>query len=227
MKPEDFIYDEEYIKGKLLSLDSPDRLSLIDENFIPSAITFLIIPYEDKPYDLVLIRRSIRHEDKHSGEMSFPGGKCESNDKSSEETALRECEEELGIPRGKIHVLGSFNDHLTPRKYIITPIVACVGKDQPMKKQDDEVHQIVKIPVSFFAEKKNYRERSYKLDGDTVAVGKYNYIAPNDDKFLIYGATCHLIVDFMDSIYETGLKAPGVRRLTPTDFKKHKLLSRL
>jgi len=218
MEKLDLIFNENHIRNKLLPLDSPSRLSLKNDKFVNSAITFLIVPYNDKPYDLVLIRRTHSDKDKHSGEMSFPGGKQDLQDSSLEETALRECEEELGIPRQNIQVLGSFDDHITPQQFIITPIVAFIDQKQELYKCEEEVHEILKIPINFFVNKKNYRERTYTLNNETIGVGKYNYRASNGKKYVIFGATCHIIVTYVDLIHEAGLMKPGVRRLTPTDF---------
>lgn len=225
MKPQDFIYNRDHIRNKLPSFDSPSRLSLDNENFVKSAVTFLLIPHDKKPYELVLILRTINDKDKHSGEMGFPGGKYDPQDKNLEETALRECEEELGIPRTNISVLGCFDDHLTPKRFIITPFVVTIDENQLMTKNDDEVNEIVKIPVDFFAQKKKYIERTYNLNEKTIAVGKYYYHSPNNKRYRIFGATCHLIVHFMDLVYDIGLQAPGSRRLLPHDFEEFDLFS--
>ena len=219
MNSSNFIFDEKLIRKKLLPLNSPSRLDLEDECFIKSAILFLIIPYEDKPYDLVLIRRTKSDKDKHSGEMGFPGGVVNIEDSSLEETALRECEEELGIPRENITIIGSFDDHITPKGFIITPIVGYIDGDQIMKKEVSEVQEIVKIPVDFFANKKNYRERTYDLKGEMIAVGKFNYRAPDGIKYVVFGATSHIVVHYIDTVYEMGLMKQGTRRLTCSDIR--------
>jgi len=216
----DFIFNEDFIKNKLKSFNSNNRLSLVDENFVKSAVIFLIIPYNNKPYDLVLIRRTSRKGDKHSGEMAFPGGKFDKRfDKTYKDTALREIKEELGIQNEEIKLLGCFDDHITPKKFIITPFVGYVDEHQKMTKCEEEVQEIVKIPIKFFATKKNYRERTYKLKNNTIAVGKYNYRAPNNEKkYVIFGATTHMIVSFIELIYDLKLITPGARRLTCEDF---------
>ena len=216
----ELLFDETLIRAKLKDFNSPDRLVMEHEYFINSAIVFLIIPYKDKPYDLVLIRRTKRTSDKHSGEMSFPGGKFDrALDTSYLDTALRELEEELGIPRSKVSILGSIDDHLTPKGFIITAFVATISQDTNMVKQENEVSEIVKIPITFFADKKKFRERTYKLKDDLIGVGKYKYLSPDNKKYVIFGATSHIIVNFIDTVYNLGLMTPGCRRINCEDIK--------
>ena len=216
----EFIFNEKLIRTKLKDFDSPNRLAMSHEYFVNSAIIFLIIPYNNKPYDLVLIRRTKNTTDKHSGEMSFPGGKFDPMlDKSYLGMALRELEEELGIPRYEVSVLGSIDDHLTPKGFIITAFVAFISQDTKMVKQDSEVNEIVKIPITFFADKKKFRERTYKLKDDLIGVGKYNYFSPENKKYIIFGATSHIIVNFIDTVYNLGLMTLGCRRINCEDIK--------
>lgn len=216
----DFIFNEKKIAGRLKQLDSPERISMHHEYFVNSAVIFLIIPYQERPYDLVLIRRTKQINDKHSGEMSFPGGKFDLNqDKSYLDTALRELREELGIPGNNVTILGCIDDHLTPKGFIITAFVAYINKDQKMIKQVGEVEEIVKIPITFFANKKNFKEKTYKLKEDLIGVGKFNYRSPNNKRYVIFGATSHIIVNFLDTIYNLGLMTLGCRRITCEDIK--------
>ncbi len=216
----EFIFNEKLIRRKLKDFDSPDRLAMSHEYFINSAIIFLIIPYKDKPYDLVLIRRTKSTTDKHSGEMSFPGGKFDQKlDTSYLDTALRELDEELGILKNKVSILGCIDDHLTPKGFVITAFVAFINQDTKMVKQESEVKEIVKIPVTFFADKKKFRERTYKLKDDLIGVGKYNYFSPDNKKYVIFGATSHIIVNFIDTVYNLGLMTPGCRRINCEDIK--------
>ncbi len=216
----DFIFDEKYIRSRLFDFDSPERISMHHEFFVNSAIVFLIIPYDDKPYDLVLIRRTKQINDKHSGEMSFPGGKFDPYlDKSYLDTALRELEEELGISKENVKILGCIDDHLTPKGFIITAFVACISENQRMEKQDYEVKEIVKIPITFFANKRNFKERTYKLKDELIGVGKFNYKPQDNKRYVIFGATSHIIVNFLDTVYNLGLMTPGCRRIRCEDIK--------
>ncbi|MFX0076698.1 MAG: NUDIX hydrolase [Candidatus Hermodarchaeota archaeon] len=216
----DFIFNEDLIRNKLKEFDSPDRISMRHEYFTNSAVVFLISPYRDRPYDLVMIRRTKRNSDKHSGEMSFPGGKFDPKlDKSYFHTAFRELEEELGIPRDRVTVLGCIDDHLTPKGFIITTFVAFINSEVKMVKQESEVSEIVKIPITFFANKNNFKERTYKLNEDLIGVGKFNYFSPEKKKYIIFGATSHIIVKFIDRVYDLGLMTPGCRRINCQDIK--------
>ncbi len=216
----DLIFDENFIRKKLKDFNSPDRLVMSHENFTNSAIVFLILPYKDKPYDLVLIRRTKSKTDKHSGEMAFPGGKFDPMlDKTYLETALRELEEELGVSKTSVNVLGSIDDHLTPKGFIITAFVAYINQDTRIVKEENEVKEVVKIPIAFFANKKNYKERAYDLKGDLIGVGKFKYKSAENEKYVIFGATSHIIVNFVDRIYNIGLMSPGCRRINCEDIK--------
>lgn len=214
-----FLFNKDDIRSKLFNFNSPERIKMFHENFINSAVIFLIIPYKDKPYDLVLIRRTKQENDKHSGEMSFPGGKFDPDlDKSYLDTALRELEEELGIPRSNVEILGCIDDHLTPKGFIITTFIAIIDENQKLIKQDNEVKEIVKIPISFFADKRNFRERTYKLKNELIGVGKFKYKIQGE-VYVIFGATSHIIVNFIDKIYNLGLMTPGCRRIRCEDIK--------
>ncbi|MFX1435492.1 MAG: hypothetical protein ACFFB1_17120, partial [Promethearchaeota archaeon] len=71
----------------------------------------------------------------------------------------------------------------------------------------------------FFANKKNFKERTYKLKEDLIGVGKFDYRSPDNKRYVIFGATSHIIVNFLDTIYNLGLMTPGCRRITCEDIK--------
>ncbi|TFF97511.1 MAG: CoA pyrophosphatase [Promethearchaeota archaeon] len=216
-----FYFNRDIISERLISFNSQSRIRYNDENFTNSAILFLLMAHKNKPYDLVLMRRTIRDGDKHAGEICFPGGVFDKRrDKTLMDTAIRETYEELGIPKNQISLLGTLNDHITPKFFIITPFVGYIQPDQKMVKEELEVDEIICIPISFFTNKKNYQERSYKLWGDNIAVGKYVYNESESKKYTIFGATSHIIVHYIDIVYNITLKAPGHRRICCEDLKR-------
>jgi len=212
MEDLDLIFKEELIKEKLIPFHSPERIRIIDDYFTPSAVLFSIIPYEDKPYDLVLIHRTEKGT-KHRGEMSFPGGKVDSQDKSMQDTALRECEEEIGVPRDKINILGCIHDFPTMTRYIITPFVGYIDKNQKLVKEDREVQEIVKVPIAFFFNKRNFREQAIDIGDKKFPIFYFNYKA-NGKKYTIWGATAYMIANFIEIVYSINLSKLKLRRFT-------------
>ena len=117
-------------------------------------------------------------------------------------------------------------DHLTPQFFMITPVVGVIAGDQAMMKCDEEVEDILEIPVDFFANKKNYRDTTFKLHDETLAVGTFKYRSLNGQLITIFGATAHIIVTYMELVHGITLLKEGCRRATPADFIALKKLRR-
>ncbi|MHA2391349.1 MAG: NUDIX hydrolase [Promethearchaeota archaeon] len=213
MDATDLHFDENLIKQKFYPCDSPSRISLKDDFFTSAAVVFSIIPYEDKPFDLILIHRSDKGT-RHRGEMSFPGGKFEPNiDKNLRDTALRETEEEIGVPRENIKIIGCLDDFPTMTQYIITPFLGIIDKDQKLVKDEKEVQEIVKIPIDFFINKINFREQAIDINGKDFPVFYFNYFKQENEKvFTVWGATAYLISTFIERVYGLNMSELGLKR---------------
>ncbi|MHA1508948.1 MAG: NUDIX hydrolase [Promethearchaeota archaeon] len=207
------IFNESLIKSKLFECASPSRISLKDDFFTRSAVLFSIIPYEDKPYDLILIHRS-NLGTRHRGEMSFPGGKFEEDkDLTLKDTALRETGEEIGVNRENIKIIGCLDDFPTMTKYIISPFVAVIDKNQQLIREEREVQRILKIPIDFFTSKTQFREKAIEVDGNKFPVFYFNYFdKDNGQKYTVWGATAYMIVTFIETVYGFTLSSLGLNR---------------
>jgi 8-oxo-dGTP pyrophosphatase MutT (NUDIX family) len=212
-----FSFDPGCISRKIFQIDSKSRITYEHPGFINAAISFLLQPNNAGSYDLILIMRTNSKKIKHPGEMAFPGGKPEEEDKDLISTALRECEEEIAIPRNDINVLGVLNDFPTPAGFIITPVVCWIERATVMKPSLVEVKEIIPIPVNFFANPIHYREFTFVRNDEVIAVGSYRFVK-SSKTYVIYGATAHVIVHFLKQVYHINLMAPGTRRATPQDF---------
>jgi len=213
-------FDENLIKKKIFPFDSLSRISIKDEFFTPSAVLFTIIPYKDKPYEFVLIHRTDKGL-KHRGEMSFPGGKFDNNhDNSLKDTALREAEEEIGVPREGVKIMGCLHDFPTMSQYIITPFIGIIKKDQKLIKQEREVQAIVKVPIDFFVSRKNFKEQSFNIIGKELPVFYFNYYDKiTSKKYTIWGATAFMIVSFIELLYNLKMSKLGIRRFNIDEIK--------
>lgn len=224
MGNKNFIFNGNLIKEKLFAFDSPQRLSIKDDFFAPAAVLFTIRYIPNKPYELVLIHRT---EDgrRHAGQMSFPGGKYESaHDKSLTDTALRETEEEIGVPRKNIKILGSLHDFPTISGYNVSPFVGVISENQQMIKQESEVQAIVTVPIEFFVDKRNLREESFNMNGNEHPVFYYDYPDKKTNRiYTIWGATAHLILVFIDLVYGLKISEFDIKKFRVDDLEDLKL----
>ncbi|HRG88633.1 MAG TPA: CoA pyrophosphatase [Chitinophagales bacterium] len=130
----------------------------------------------------------------HSGQMSFPGGKKDEADKDLVETALRETEEEVGVMRSQIDLLGSLSElYIPPSNFLVQPTVGFAGGRVEFVPQENEVEKVVEIPVDFFMDYSNINmQTEIKIfDGNTVRVPAYHY-----NGHVIWGATAVMLSEF-------------------------------
>ncbi len=213
MNSANLIFNGNIIKKALYQCDSPLRISIKDNFFTSSAVLFSIIPYKDKPYELILIHRSDKGI-RHRGEMSFPGGKFDPQlDGSLRDTALRETKEEIGVPSDKVKIIGCLDDFPTMTRYIITPFVGIIDEDQKLVKDDREVQEIVRIPIDFFTSKINFREQAVDINGSKFPIFYFNYTKKENGKiFTVWGATGYLISNFIERVYGYNLSELNLKR---------------
>ena len=98
-------------------------------------------------------------------------------------------------------------------KYIITPYVAIVDKNQKLIKQEAEVQRILKIPIDFFTTKTQFREQAIDVDGHKFPVFYFNYFdQENGQKYTVWGATAYMIVTFIETLYDFTISNLGLKR---------------
>lgn len=114
----------------------------------------LITLYESSPgsFNLILIRRGSGHEeDKHAGQIGFPGGKKEDGDKDMMYTALREAGEEIALDLSAIDVLGALSPVYIPvSKFLVHPFLAFTWEAPSLSRQESEIEEILMLPISEF-----------------------------------------------------------------------------
>lgn len=214
MRTSNFVFNREIIKKKLIPCNSRGKISLIDKSFKRSAVLFPIIPLLNKPFEIVLIHRSDRGT-KHRGEISFPGGKIEPKDKTLQDTAFRECQEEIGVPKETIKLLGCLDDFPTMTKYIISPFIATINPKQKLIREEREVQAILKIPIDFFIKKTNFKEQAFDIGEKKFPVFYFNYFSEKHQKFYtIWGATAFMIVTFIERVYNYQMSGLGLKRFS-------------
>jgi 8-oxo-dGTP pyrophosphatase MutT (NUDIX family) len=136
---------------------------------------------------LLLTKRTDRVEH-HKGQISFPGGMVDDSDTSPGHTALRELEEELGIPESCVELLGTLNDIKIPTGFIVTPLVGVINSIDAMTINADEVSEVLLIPLEKFFNPALCRSEIRELKGALRQIYVYDVW-----KEPVWGATAHII----------------------------------
>ncbi|MFI5251657.1 MAG: NUDIX hydrolase [Bacteroidota bacterium] len=158
-----------------------------------AAVLITLVPIDDEFSILLTVRTD--EVETHKGQISCPGGMRDDGDNDLTQTALRETEEELGIPRTSIEILGVSDDQATPTKFIITPVVGCLDELPSLTLNTNEVAEVFTVPLSVFIEKKNARNEEREFQGKIHTVWYFQY-----GKHMIWGATAILLVNFAEII---------------------------
>jgi 8-oxo-dGTP pyrophosphatase MutT (NUDIX family) len=154
-----------------------------------SAAVLLPIVLRDANPTLLLTQRTAHLTD-HPGQISFPGGRVEITDTSPIETALRETEEEVGLSRRHVEIIGTLPDYATITGYLVTPVVAIVHPPFDLRADPHEVAEIFEVPLSFLMDGMNHQRRTVDFPNE---LGRRSFYAMPYDRFFIWGATAGIL----------------------------------
>ncbi|MDH3712731.1 MAG: CoA pyrophosphatase [Gammaproteobacteria bacterium] len=163
----------------------------------PAAVLVPLAWFEDA-WHVVYIRRAISDRDHHSGQVAFPGGRVEAQDKTSENAALREAHEEIGLQPRSACVLGRLPAYHTITNYRVVPVVATIDWPYVFDLAEDEVGRVFTIPLDWLADTSNYevRPRDKVIPGKPVTVVYYRHY----DGELLWGATARITLSLLDAL---------------------------
>jgi 8-oxo-dGTP pyrophosphatase MutT (NUDIX family) len=149
----------------------------------------VLVPLVNRPGQVhLLLTQRTAHLDDHAGQISFPGGRVESADASREETALRETEEETGLPRSAVAVLGRLPNYEIPSGFRITPIVGWIEPPFELKPDPFEVAGVFEAPLEHFLDAARYQRREFQFRGR-----HRHYLAIPFEGHYIWGATAGML----------------------------------
>jgi len=157
----------------------------------------------------VLLTKRTEDVEHHKGQISFPGGSHDDVDSDLVVTALRECEEEIGLPREVVRILGLFDEYETPSGFAITPVVACAEDLPPLTPHVVEVAEILEVPLSLFMDRRNESVEQRVPFGIPVDVYFYRF-----GEHEIWGATAAILRSFLLSLRQS-LEPPTKGRSEP------------
>jgi len=171
----------EPLTGHFVQEDGAD-----DQPLTPAAVLFPIV-LRDGGQTVLLTQRTAHLRD-HAGQISFPGGRVEAEDLSPSHTALRETEEEIGLSRERIEILGFLPEYRTGTGFRVTPVVALVQPPFDLLPDPFEVAEVFEVPLAFLLDPVNHQQHSLHYRG-----ALRNYFAMPYGDYFIWGATAGMI----------------------------------
>lgn len=149
----------------------------------------VLVPLVDRADGMtVLLTRRTDHLHDHAGQISFPGGRIDPGDVDATAAALRETEEETGLDRAHIDLIGQLDTYVTRTGFEVTPIVGLVRPGFTLNPDSFEVAEVFEVPLAFFLAADSRRMESRIWQGHT----RYFYVYPYRD-YYIWGATAGML----------------------------------
>lgn len=149
----------------------------------------VLVPFQMVDGDLrvILTKRSsaLKH---HPGQIAFPGGKQDDSDANVCAAALREAEEEIGLPQRNVEVLGTLPSHETVTSFLVTPVLGRVKGPFITAPEPGEVDEVFSVPFSHLSDPARYSIQSRRWQGRR----RYYFTVPFGP-YYIWGATARIL----------------------------------
>ena len=175
-------------------LDAREAAQLDVPGRIDAAV---LVPLYEHAGDTHVVFTRRRHDlRRHAGEISFPGGRQDSPDEDLVVTALREAEEEIGLPRDAVHILGALQPTPTiATNYAVYPFVGLIEPGRTWRPSAAEVAEVLELPIRRLRE--GYARRRLLRRGVPFRTDVYCV-----DEHLIWGATARIVADLLARVPE-------------------------
>ena len=153
----------------------------------PAAVLVAVTDRRDPGVILTQRTETLR---RHPGQIAFPGGRIDPGDDGPVGAALREAEEEIGLIRAQVEVIGTGDHYRTVTGYDVTPVIGVVAPDLPLIPAEAEVADVFEVPLGFLLDHANHVEASALWQGR-----ERHYYQINWQNRRIWGATAAMIVN--------------------------------
>ena len=143
----------------------------------------------------VILTHRASHLSRHASQVAFPGGRVDPTDETPRHAALREAEEEIGLPRDSVRVLGALDEYLTSTGYRVTPVVGVVPPGFEPQPDPGEVEYVFEPPLDFLMDPANRKRHHHDRNG----YRRYYYAMPWEGHY-IWGATAGMLKGLSDRL---------------------------
>lgn len=175
------------LTDSLMLIEADSRALLERGRTTPAAVLVAIVDRPDPTVILTMRTDTIR---RHPGQVAFPGGRVDPDDEDVIAAALREAEEEIGLPRDQVEIVGIADLYRTITGYEVTPVIGIVPPDLPLTPQPDEVAAIFEVPLRHLIAPEHQVMRTMERNGQE----HFYYEIEWEDR-RIWGATAGMIVN--------------------------------
>ena len=152
----------------------------------------VLVPIVMRSVPMVLLTERTSHLTTHSGQIAFPGGKHDADDRDMVATALREAQEEVGLAPEFVQVIGQLPVYVTGTAFVITPVVALVRDGFVLAPNTHEVQAVFEVPLHFLMNPANHRWHQFEVDGVRRRWMSMPYDDSGKERF-IWGATAGML----------------------------------
>ncbi|MFC1720216.1 CoA pyrophosphatase [Pseudomonadota bacterium] len=170
------------------NLDVTGYRPIGDKPFRPTRTAAVLVPLLDLPEPEIVFTRRADHLPQHPGQVSFPGGAAEENDSSAVQTALREAQEEIGLPPEAARPIGFLDRMDTISDYRVLPVVALVTPPVIWKPDAREVAEVFTVPLAVVLDTDRYESRVFVRDGQEQLIYTLHW-----QGYIIWGATAAML----------------------------------
>ena len=194
------------MEAELKEFLSKKRKQTIIDNRRRTSAVLIPVYKKDGEYHILFIKRTNTVKT-HKGQISFPGGVRDKEDKTLQDTALRESVEEIGLRAEDVKVLGELDDEIsTTSNFIVTPFVGLVPYPYRFMLNKAEVDRLISVPIAALLDKDCLKSDIETIDGG-IMVDSYNYYYKGN---VIWGATARILNKLLGIISEI---TPGERQV--------------
>ena len=160
--------------------------------FRPSRTAAVLVPLLDYPEPEIVLTRRADHLPQHPGQVSFPGGAAEESDTSAVQTALREAQEEIGLPPESVQPIGFLDRMDTISDYRVLPVVALVTPPVDWVLDQREVAEVFTVPLAVALDAERYETRYFEEHGREYPIFTLKW-----QGYTIWGATAAMLMNLI------------------------------